>query len=578
VPLRSRLAVLFAILAAAAACFLVLVCDATIRRAVEDRARDRIARELDLLGGELGARPPQSAVERDPFLRRAARDLECRITLIAPDGRVQTDTDLLPADVPAMENHAGRPEIRDAREKGFGQSRRQSPTERQEFLYVAKRLPDDNVLRLAVAAARVQDVETAYLWTTRGAIATVCLGFFLVGTAVSRRFSRPIADLTRAASAIAAGDFARDLPDAGGEEVQLLSAALRRMKASLAEALARAQEERRLTSIVFERLPDALVVVDAKLQVVESNDRFARMIGVTAPAGRALYDLLRNRSLYDAFDHTVRTGEPSDKTVRLADEIVWAIAVQPLPAGARAAAVGVLRDVTRLERTEAMRRTFVADVSHELRTPIASIAAAAETLAGNGADGAEAANLVALIERQSERMRELIDDLMDLAQIESGAVELKSEEVALAALLSEVASELGPAAQAKRVSVAVDGDPGVAVWGDRRRLGQVARNLLDNAIKFSPDGSPVAVRVERDPSGPSFSVTDRGPGIPKSERDKIFQRFYQIDRSRSKTRPGTGLGLAIVKHLAHLHGASVEVEGEVGRGSTFKVQFPAARV
>ena len=577
-PLRSRLAVLFAILAAAAACFLVLVSDATIRRAVEDRATDRIARELDLLSDELGARPPESTVERDRFLRRAARDLECRITFIAPDGRVQNDTDLLPADVSAMENHLGRPEIRDARQKGFGQSRRQSPTERQEFLYVAKRLPDDNVLRVAVSAARVQEVETAYLWTTRGAIAAVCLGFFVVGTAASRRFSRPIAELTQAAAAVAAGEFARDLPEAGGEEVQLLSAALRRMKASLAEALARAQEERRLTSIVFERLPDALVVVDAKLQVVESNDRFARMIGVTAPAGRALYDLLRNRSLYDAFDHTVRTGEPSEKTVRLADEIVWAIAVQPLPPGARASAVGVLRDVTRLERTEAMRRTFVADVSHELRTPIAAIAAAAETLAEGGADEPETANLVGLIGRQSSRMRELIDDLMDLAQIESGAVELKREEVPLAALLSEVASELGKAAEANRVDVVVTGDAAVAVWGDRRRLGQIARNLLDNAIKFSPEGAPVAVLVEQNPSGPSFSVADQGAGIPRSERDKIFQRFYQIDRSRSKTRPGTGLGLAIVKHLTHLHGASVEVEGEMGRGSTFKVQFPAGPV
>jgi two-component system, OmpR family, phosphate regulon sensor histidine kinase PhoR len=576
VPLRSRLAALFGILAAAAAFFLVVVSDATIRRAVEDRATDRITRELELLSGELGLRPPENEAARDTILRRAARDLECRITFIASDGRVESDTDLLPADVPSMENHAGRPEVRDAREKGFGQSRRSSPTERQEFLYVAKRLADGNVLRVAVPAARVREVATAYLWTTRVAIVAVCLAFFVIGAAASRRFSEPIAELTRAASAVAAGDFARELPSAGGEEVQLLSAAMRRMKASLAEALTRAQEERRLTSVVFERLPDALVVVDAKLQVVESNDCFARMIGISAPAGRALYDLLRNRSLYDAFDHTMRTGEPTEKTVRLADEIIWAVAVQSLPAGARAAAVGVLRDVTRLERTEAMRRTFVADVSHELRTPIASIAAAAETLAEGGGDESETSDLVALVGRQSARMRELIDDLMDLAQIESGAVELKREGVPLVALLREVAGDLSAAAAVKNVPVVVTGDETITAWGDRRRLGQIARNLLDNAIKFSPDESPVSVRVEQTASGSFFSVTDQGVGIPKSERDKIFQRFYQIDRSRSKVRPGTGLGLAIVKHLAHLHGAAVEVEGEVGRGSTFRVQFPAA--
>ena len=488
------------------------------------------------------------------------------------------DTDLLPADIPSMENHAGRPEIREALEKGFGQSRRQSPTERQEFLYVAKRLPDGNVLRVAVSAASVREVESAYLWSMRAAIVAACLGLFFIGTAASRRFSEPIAELTRAASAVAAGDFGRDLPVAGGEEVQLLSAALRRMKASLAEAVARSDEERRLTAVVFERLPDALVVVDVRLLVVESNERFAKMIGVGAPVGRALYDLLRHRSLFDAFDRTVRTGEPSEQTVRLADEIIWAIAVQPLPAGSRAAAVGVLRDVTRLERTEAMRRTFVADVSHELRTPIAAIAAAAETLAEGGADEPEASHLVALVRRQSERMRELIDDLMDLAQIESGSVELSPEEVPLCSLLEEVGSDLTAAAAGNGAEVVVTGDRSVAVRGDRRRLGQIARNLLDNALKFSPEAASVDVHVGRDASGPYFSVTDQGPGIPKSERDKIFQRFYQIDRSRSKARPGTGLGLAIVKHLVHLHGASVEVEGEIGSGSTFRVRFPPGDV
>jgi two-component system phosphate regulon sensor histidine kinase PhoR len=574
VRLRSRFAVLFAVLSAGAACLLIVLSDAAIRRAVEDRAADRIARELELLSGEMALRPPESAAARDALLRRAARALECRITFIAADGRVTSDTDLLPADVPGMENHAGRPEVREALEKGIGQSRRQSPTERQEFLYVAKRLPDGNVLRVAVSAARVRDVETAYLWSMRAAIAAACLGLFLIGTAASRRFSEPIAELTRAASAVAAGDFTRDLPVAGSEEVQLLSAAMRRMKASLAEAVAEAREERRLSAIVFDRLPDALVVVDARLVVVESNERFARMIGVAAPVGRALYDLLRHRSLFDAFDQTVRTGEPSEQTVRLADEIIWAIAVQQLPAGSRAAAVGVLRDVTRLERTEAMRRTFVADVSHELRTPIASIAAAAETLAEGEADESETSDLVALVQRQSVRMRELIDDLMDLAQIESGAVELAQEDVPIHALLEEVISDFSAAAEGKGVAIVLTGDSSVVVRGDRRRLGQIARNLLDNAIKFSPEGASVTVRADRDASGPFFSVADLGPGIAKSERDKIFQRFYQIDRSRSKARPGTGLGLAIVKHLAHLHGASVEVEGEVVSGSTFRVRFP----
>ena len=573
--LRSRFTALFAVLAGAAVLFLVVVSDATLRRAVEDRVSDRFTRELEHLADDLarGSVPPE---RRDAFLRQAAAQLECRVTYIAADGRVLDDSDLLAADVPGMENHANRPEVLQARERGVGRSRRLSPTERRTMLYVARRLPDGSVLRLAISEARLSQVELGYLWTLRAAIVAACLLLFLIGASASRRFSEPIASLTRAASAVAAGDFARDLPSAGGEEVQLLGAALQRMKESLSRALSLAEDERRMTGLAFERLPDGLVVVDSRLHVVEANERFSKMTGVPAPVGRALYDLLRDRTLYDAFEATVKTGEVSERTVRLEDGRVWALVVQALPAGSRAAAVGVLRDITLIERTESMRRTFVADVSHELRTPIASIAAAAETLADGGTDKAETAELLGLIRRQSDRMRELIDDLMDLAQIESGSVPLERRDIRLHELLTEVVEDLEAAAREKNVSVVVDGEAEAVVMGDPRRLGQLARNLIDNAIKFSPPGSPVSVRVFRESGRAGFTVSDRGPGIPRSERDKIFQRFYQVDRSRSKARPGSGLGLAIVKHIAQLHGASVEVEGDVGAGSVFRVRFPAA--
>ena len=572
--LRSRFTALFAVLAAATIVVLVLVSDAIVSRVAARRVSERLARELEHLSDDMarGGIPPGT---RDEVLRSTAKQLDCRVTYVAADGRVLDDSDLIPADVPGMENHAHRPEIEEALRSGIGSARRESPTEGRQMLYVARRLPDGSVLRLAVSDARLREVELGYLWAMRAAIACACVLLFLIGSAASRRFSQPIADLTRSASAIAAGDFARDLPHAGGEEVQLLSSAVQRMKDSLNTALERAEGERRLAAMVFETLPDGLVVVDAKLRVLESNGRFADMAGVPAPAGRGIYELLREKPLYECFETTVRTGEASERIVRLPDERIWQVAVVPLPGGHRAAAVGVLRDVSRLEKTESMRRTFVGDVSHELRTPIASIAAAAETLADGSPDKAETAELFGLIRRQSDRMRELIDDLMDLAQIESGAVPLVREEIPLHELLTEVAEDLGSAARDRRVDVRVIGDVSVYAAGDRRRLGQLARNLIDNAIKFSPEGAPVVVRVWRQGGRPGFSVEDLGPGIPKAERDKIFQRFYQVDRSRSKARPGSGLGLAIVKHIAQLHGAAVDVEGEVGEGSKFHVRFPA---
>jgi len=570
--LRSLFTVLFAILAAGIAVALIFVLDATLRRAVEDRVSDRISREMDHLEKDLDGVP----VDRlDLFLRRSARELACRITLIAPDGRVTNDTDLDPALVPQMENHAGRPEIAEARRSGRGESRRFSATEQEDRFYFARRLSDDGrVLRLSVAAAHVRELESGYLWSARAAILAACTLLFVIGVVASRRFSAPIARLTDAASAIASGE-PRDLPRGGGIEVELLAASLQRMKDSLARAAERADTERRLVALVFEKLPDGLVVLDEKLHVLEANERFGQMMGISAPAGRALYDLLRHRGLYESFETALSSRQTVEKTIRLADELIWQIRVVPLPVGSRAAAVGVLRDVTILERTESMRRTFVGDVSHELRTPIASIAAAAETLAQASPDESERGELVALIERQSAHMKELIDDLMDLAQIESGAVELKKETIPVSQLLREVAGDLAADADRRKVEVDVIGDSSASVFADKRRLSQVARNLLDNAIKFSPEEARVTLSALRESGWAGFSVSDRGPGISRSERDKIFQRFYQIDRSRSKSRPGTGLGLAIVKHIVQLHGGAVMVDGEPGQGSVFTVRLPS---
>jgi two-component system phosphate regulon sensor histidine kinase PhoR len=571
VSLQTRLTLLTALLAGVAAAILVGVFDRTLNRAADERAGERLSFELEHLAGDLGRISNRG--EPDEFLRRAAVELSCRITLVAPDGRVLHESGFAPADVARMENHGSRKEIREALTHGRGESLRYSTTTRTEMLYRARRLADGSVLRLAVSTAHLRERESASLWQGRIAIAAASLLILGVGAFAAARFLRPIEELTRAAAAIAGGDHARDLPEAGGDPLRRLGRAVQRMKDSLVAALARADSERRLTAMVFERLPDGLVIVDERLQVLEFNDRFARMIGVGAPAGKALYDLLRLRALFELFEKTVRTGEPSQMTVRLADDIVWDVLVLPLPEGSRAAAVGVLRDVTRLERTEAMRRTFVADVSHELRTPIASIGAAAETLAEGEVEEPEASELSGLILRQTGRMRELIDDLMDLAQIESGAVALEKQELPLLQLAREVARDLAVAAREKRVEIAFGGDESVTVRGDRRRLAQVVRNLLDNAIKFSEPDTRVDLQVSLDAGSPVLTVEDRGPGIPKGEREKIFQRFYQIDRSRSKTRPGSGLGLSIAKHILQLHGASIDVGGEVGRGSVFRIRF-----
>jgi len=239
------------------------------------------------------------------------------------------------------------------------------------------------------------------------------------------------------------------------------------------------------------------------------------------------------------------------------------------------AAVGVVRDVTERERTETMRRRFVSDVSHELRTPIAAIRAAVETLADENELPPDLARLMGILERQSAEMEALVSDLTDLSQIESGAVKLAIEPISLKPLLMSVVRDLASAAGTRGVAVVVEADEHLELLGDRRRISQVFRNLVDNAVKFSPPGQRVDVLAEG--GAPLVvHVVDRGIGIPRTEQDRIFQRFYRVDPSRAKSVPGTGLGLAIVKHLLILHGGTIRVDSEPGKGSRFTITLPAA--
>ncbi len=572
----SRLNLLLALLAFGLALTLSVVAARVTDRAVEDRARDRLRREIDLLADEIGPRLGDPAGLVD-VVRRASRLLGVRVTVIRADGRVLDDSDVALSEVAGMENHAGRPEVVAARATGYGTSVRHSATLETDLLYVARALGPDRsrapVLRLAISQSELRRVEAHYEWLLRGAIFAACALLVAVAGVAVARLARPIREVTDAALAVARGDLAREAPERGPAEILDLSSALSRMKSSLLESVERVERERRLADAVFETLPDGVVVIDAHYRVIDANRGFRGMTATSDPAGKPLVEILRDRALFAPFEEAIARRVSTDAILRRENDVTWQLAVRPLPPGSRAAAVGILRDVTAFERNEAMRRRFVADVSHELRTPVASIAAAAETLGDTGADDPEAPRLVELVRRQAQRMRELIDDLTDLSLIESGQVVLTHEKIDLRALAGEISEELRATARERDVSIRIEGSDGVTVEGDRRRLGQILRNLLDNAVKFSPAGGSVRIRIDRRDGKPALAVEDDGPGIPLAEQDRIFQRFYQVDRSRSKVRPGTGLGLAIVKHLTQLHGAEVTVASQPGRGSAFRVTF-----
>jgi two-component system phosphate regulon sensor histidine kinase PhoR len=563
--------------------------------AVHERSRRELIEKLERLSPEFeeDLRTRTQPVER---IRQAARQAGARVTLVAADGTVLGDSEVAPENLAAVENHGARPEVAAARRDGTGFGQRRSSTVLEPFVYVARRVGPEaapyGYLRLAISQTDLDLLEAPF----RGSLYQVSLAAgLLVGFLVTVIRQRHANDLARVRAGVAeAADGRRPEPPPGSsEETEEVFQALARFAGLVAAEREGSERARLLARTVFEEVPVGLVVVDRTLALLDANP--AALALLRAPAGaerHALVDLVRDPETLRLFTAGIRGESSSDETAVLrlggetSPEQVLEVNVRAVPHGAAAgepAAVGVVRDVTERERTETMRRRFVSDVSHELRTPIAAIRAAVETLAGESDLPPDIARLMGILERQSSEMEALVSDLTDLSQIESGAVTLAIEPIALRPLLLSVVRDLAPAAEARNVTVAVEAAENLELSGDTRRLSQVFRNLVDNAVKFSPAGHRVDVLAEGGiPIGPGRAspvvvhVVDRGIGIPRSEQDRIFQRFYRVDPSRAKSVPGTGLGLAIVKHLLILHGGTIRVDSESGKGSRFTVTLPAA--
>ena len=570
--------------------------DRTLDGAVAERTRHELENRLLPLGVEF-AEDLASGSSPSEKVRAVARQTGSRVTLIAADGRVLADSEVEPERLAGVENHGTRPEVVKARRSGFGFYRRTSATVGDPFVYVARRIGTESApagyVRLAMSQHELDAQEAPFRQTidrvSVGAGLLVAALFLAVRHRQRRELSRVIQGIAEAEQGRAPAH-----PRGTSEEAAEVFAALTRFARLVTAEREGSEKLRLLARTVFDQVPAGLIVVDAALDLLDANP--AALALFRAPAGvprRALLDLVREPAIHRLFEAGVSpAGEasaPIAETVRFggesAPERILEVTVRPVPHAARhgePAAIGVVRDVTEHEQTEMMRRRFVSEVSHELRTPIAAIRAAVETLSAEPALSPDVARLLDILSRQSSQIQDLVSDLTDLSQIESGGVSLQTVPVPVRSLLEGVANDLSPLATSRGVTVAVEAPEGLCVAGDRRRLSQVFRNLIDNAIKFSPAGSRVDVLAEAvagEPGGPAratIHVVDRGIGIPRSELGKIFQRFYRVDPSRAKAIPGTGLGLAIVKHLLRLHQGSIAVESEPGTGSRFSVTLPAA--
>jgi two-component system, OmpR family, phosphate regulon sensor histidine kinase PhoR len=326
---------------------------------------------------------------------------------------------------------------------------------------------------------------------------------------------------------------------------------------------------------------EGLLVVNKDMRVVASNPAAHKLFNasLTKLQSQRLTELTRNPAIYGAFLDGLKGIEVSGVKVEThgPERQVFDLRVVPIGAangnGAEGA-LGVFFDITRTERLELVRQEFLSNVSHELRTPLTSIMAFVETLESGATEDPESCQrFLSIIRKNASRMHTLIDDILDLTAIESGNVQLRAATVDLHELVSEVCASLANKAEAHKITLANNVAPDTFVYADVRRLDQMLTNLIDNGIKFSRENGAVSIGYQSGPRD-QILVQDNGDGIPAQHLERLFERFYRIDRARSRELGGTGLGLAIVKHLALLHGGEVTVESKLGKGSTFTIHLP----
>lgn len=578
------------LLAIALGASVALALHVALDRAATRRAERDLLRTMHLLEPELAALAlsPDGAGTR---VSQLGGLLGVRVTLMAGDGKVLADSAVDASHLPSVENHAGRPEVVAAGRDGVGFDRRRSATVSVPYLYVARRLGSPSrptgFLRFAVSPSELAAAERPF---RRAADLVAALAGLAAGAALllaRLRHARELFAVQQAVAAAARGDEA-DAPAGVSDETADVLLALHDFARLVRLEREGSRGVQELAEKVFAGVPVGLVLLERSGRVAAANPAFLGLVGAPGPVpggGIPLVELVRSAELSDPLSRGL-AGEPVEREAIRLDRAgsppsvveVSVFALASSQAGAPAA-LGVVRDATERHRLEGLRRRFVADVSHELRTPVASIRAAAETLEEEAAASEETRRLAAIVSRNAAGAEALLDELTDLSLIESGGIALKAEPVEVAGLLEDVRDDLLPEAARRGIDVAVDAPAGLSLLGDRRRIGQVLRNLLDNALKFSPRGSRVDLGAGRGP-GPGqvfVEVRDRGIGIPAAERENVFQRFYRVDPSRSKTVPGSGLGLAIVKHLVLLHGGTVSVEGAAGEGTCVRVTLPQAR-
>jgi len=562
----------------------------TVRELTLASNRDQLASRAKLAAriieetGQLGGKHPPET-DLDPLVDELGALAGARITLVTREGVVLGDSEEDPA---AMVNHAERPEIKTALGGQIGSALRWSATLGKEMLYVA--LPPDPALGGAVVRAATPSVTIGAAmkgFSSRllaGAIAIGALGAALA-LVLSRRVIRPLEDLEHAAGRFAAGDLSFRAPTSGSEETARLAQTFNQMASQLDDRFRAIAEQRSEQEAVLSSMVEGVLAVDVDERVTTMNLAAGRLLGIEPhrALGRSIQEVTRNPDIQKFVSEAGGSEDVVERELTLRSPDVRVLQGHGAKIrdsrGRRIGTVVVLNDVTRMRQLETLRRDFVANVSHELKTPITSIKGFVATLLDGAMENPEDAHrFLEIVSRHADRLNSIIDDLLSLSRIEQEDQDggLETARAGVRETIKRAIDACARLAADRQIRLELDCSEGLVGIFNARLIEQAATNLIDNAVKYSEAGSAVEISVRRVGHVTEVAVRDHGVGIEAPHLDRLFERFYRVDKARSRKLGGTGLGLAIVKHIALAHGGMVQVQSTPGLGSTFTLKIPDA--
>jgi two-component system phosphate regulon sensor histidine kinase PhoR len=524
----------------------------------------------------------------DSLFNNLGKKINTRFTISLPEGRVIADSEKDPS---IMDNHHDRPEIIQALQGKIGTSIRYSQTLDAELIYVAVPIYHEDeiigVLRTSVPLLLIEQTLAQFQtkFIIAGLIITIIIG--LLSLYLSRRISKPLEDIQLGVEKFADGELSFRIKEPSSTEMGKLSSSLNQMASQLDEKIKTIVEQKNEQEAVLESMVEGVIAVDNDGKILNLNQTAAKLfhIDVAKSVGKHIYEIINFKDLVNLIKRILKEKNPGEQEIILEENQTLYLQVNgAVLKNAQEKVIGaviVLNNVTRLRRLEKVRRDFVANVSHEIRTPLTTIKGFAETLLDSASkDPKNVRGFLKIISRQSDRLNAIIEDLLILARLEQEdeRVQIEFNRISLNKVLKSAMKVCAPAADKKDIEFILDAENNLSPRINPDLLEQAIVNLVDNAIKYSAKQGQVKIKANLDNSDVVVSVTDSGRGIPDKHLPRIFERFYRVDKARSREQGGTGLGLSIVKHITQVHGGRVKVRSEIGKGSTFSIYIPYNKI